>query len=114
MAPLKLCIHNMYTYIRVRCIHAEKQGSHNKTGYVLTAEDRYKMVWLSRGDHFGVQWWAKQQNITVTEALHDMIHEFMAKRLEAFRQKTIEIATSNLLLCAFVKPYGHSLHFVPR
>ena len=70
----------------------KKQGSHNKTGYVLTAEDRYKMVWLSRGDHFGVQWWAKQQNITVTEALHDMIHEFMAKRLEAYKQKGIEDA----------------------
>ncbi len=70
----------------------KKQGSHGKTGYILTAKERYKMVWLSRGDHYGAQWWAKQQNITLTEALHDMIHEFMGKRLEAYKQKGIEDA----------------------
>ena len=82
----------------------KKQGPHNKTVYVLTAEERYKQVWLSRGDHFGIEWWAKQQKITLTEALHHMIIEFMTKRLEAYKQKEIEIAVSNLLLCDFVKP----------
>ena len=68
----------------------KKQGSHNKTGYILTAKERYKPIWVSRGDHLGVEWWAKQQNITLTEALHDIIHEFMAPRLEAYKQKAIE------------------------
>ncbi len=70
----------------------KKQGFNNKNAYLLTRKDRSKHVWLSRGDHYGVKWWAKQQNITVTEALHDMIHEFMAKRLEAYKQKAIEDA----------------------
>ena len=82
----------------------KKQGFHNKTGYILTAKDRYKHLWVSRGDHLGIKWWAKQQNITLTEALHHMIIEFMTKRLEAYKQKEIEIAVSNLLLCGFIKP----------
>ena len=44
----------------------KKQGSHNKTGYILTAKERYKPIWVSRGDHSGIEWWAKQQNITLT------------------------------------------------
>ena len=70
----------------------KKQGFHNKTGYILTAKDRYKHLWVSRGDHLGIEWWAKQQNITLTEALHHMIIEFMTKRLEAYKQKEIEDA----------------------
>ena len=87
MASLKLYAHNLCTYIRVGCAHAEKKGSHNKTGYILTAKERHKPIWVSRGDHLAIEWWAKQQNITLTEALHHMIIEFMTKRLEAFRQK---------------------------
>jgi hypothetical protein len=84
----------------------KKQCFNNKNAYLLTRKDRSKHVWLSRGDHYGVKWWAKQQNITVTETLHDMIHEFMTKRLEAYKQKGIEIAVSNLLLYDFVKSYN--------
>ena len=70
----------------------KKQGSHNKTGYILTAKERHKPIWVSRGDHLAIEWWAKQQNITLTEALHHMIIEFMTKRLEAYKQKGIEDA----------------------
>ncbi len=70
----------------------KKQGFHNKTGYILTAKERYKPIWVSRGDHFGIEWWAKQQNITLTEALHHMVVEFMTLRLEAYKQKGIEDA----------------------
>jgi len=62
-----------------------KQGFHNKNAYILTRKDRYKQVWLSRGDHLGIEWWTKQQNITSTEALHQMIIAFMAPRLEAYK-----------------------------
>jgi len=37
-----------------------KQCSYGKTGYILTAKDRYRPIYLSRGDHLGVEWWAKQ------------------------------------------------------
>jgi len=70
----------------------KKQGFHNKNAYILTRKDRYKHMWVSRGDHLGVEWWAKQQKITLTEALHHMIIEFMTKRLEAYKQKGIEDA----------------------
>ena len=70
----------------------KKQGSYGKTSYILTAKDRYRPIYLSSSDHHGVKWWAKQQNITLTEALHDMIIEFMTKRLEAYKQRGIEDA----------------------
>ncbi len=74
----------------------------------------------------GVEWWAKQRKIAITEALHQIIHEFVGPRLEAFRQKTIEIAVSNLIalwLCQalemtfFLGPCqgkACNLRFVPR
>jgi len=87
MASLKLYAHNL-SHIYEWGVHMpKKQGSHNKTGYILTAKERHKPIWVSRGDHLAIEWWAKQQNITLTEALHHMIIEFMTKRLEAFRQK---------------------------
>ncbi len=53
--------------------------------YFLTRKGRYKTLHVSRGDHVGVEWWAKQRKIAITEALHQIIHEFVGPRLEAFR-----------------------------
>ena len=57
--------------------------------YILTRTDRYKCVYLSRGDHMGVRWWAKQQNITISEAIHQMIGEFLAPKLSAAQNKAV-------------------------
>ncbi len=64
-----------------------KQGSQGKTTYILTAKDRYKHLWVSRGDHLGIEWWAKQRKIAIAEAFYQIIHEFVGPGLAAFRQK---------------------------
>ena len=57
--------------------------------YILTVAKRYRHVYLSRPDHMGVEWWAKQQKITLTAALHEMIGEFLAPKLAAAQYKAV-------------------------
>ena len=34
----------------------KKPYYHSKINYILTAKDRYKPIWVSRGDHPGMKW----------------------------------------------------------
>ncbi len=54
--------------------------------YVLTAEERAGPIFVSKPDLMGVKWWAKEQGITITAALHEMIVEFLRPRLAIAQQ----------------------------
>ena len=67
-----------------------KQAKRGKEPYILTRKDRSTPLNVSKSDHFAVKWWANRQNITLTEALHDMIHAFIEPRLAAMRRQALE------------------------
>ena len=69
---------------------SEKRRKSQRTPYVLTRKDQLSVLHCSQSDYFGVKWWAKRQNITITEAIHEMIHAFMQPRLVEMRRQALE------------------------
>ena len=57
--------------------------------YILTADKRYRHLYLSQLDYRGVEWWAKQQEITLTVALHEMSGGFLAPKLASARYEAV-------------------------
>ncbi len=55
--------------------------NNNNKQYVLSRKGRFRNIYLSRPDYKGVEWYAKQQNISVTAAIHLMIIEFLTPKL---------------------------------
>lgn len=62
----------------------------NKGPYVLTAQKRYKYIWVSEPDYRGIQWWAKQKEITLTAALHEIVGGFLAPRLAEVQREAVK------------------------
>jgi len=69
---------------------SERQRKPTRYPYILSEKDRFKTLHVSRGDFVGLKWWARRQNITITEAIHDMIHAFMEPRLVEMRRQALE------------------------
>ncbi|MFC1912474.1 hypothetical protein ACFLXG_04905 [Chloroflexota bacterium] len=52
---------------------ADKNGGIPQKRFVLTREQRYSAVYLGKGDHKILCYWAKKHNMPMTAMLHDLI-----------------------------------------